>query len=518
MTLDPTRSNSSAMTEPTTDPPGDLIAGPPADPARRVSDGVRDGVSDAERVLHEAAVLMAAAGLERPILLVQQPAAVLPTTFRVDVAAAAAVGALTAAVAQLAGRRQATRPKTATVNGRAAQISFRSERYLQIDGVAPADPWVALSGDYRSLDGWIRVHANFAHHAAAAARAMGLAPEAGQAVERKALAAALAARPSREAEAAILAAGGAAAAMRSWEEWVAHPHGAMERNGLPVRVEALETTSPARSWSTAAPSTPPTPPRGLEGLRVLDLTRIIAGPVCARVLSGHGADVLAVTGQHLPQIDSLVIDTGFGKRSCFLDLRDPADRVSFEALVAGADAVVESYRPGALAALGYSPQRLAELSPGLVIVDVRAYGSGGPWASRRGFDSLVQMVSGIAHAGQLAAAHDRPVPLPCQALDHATGWLAAVGLVGAWCRQRQQGGSWRVEVSLSATAAWFIGLGRVADLEVTDPGLAEVADLRLETPSGFGLIGHVGLPGTIEGATVGWDSPPPALGSSPPRW
>ncbi|MEZ5264133.1 MAG: CoA transferase [Acidimicrobiales bacterium] len=252
---------------------------------------------------------------------------------------------------------------------------------------------------------------------------------------------------------------------------------------------------------------------------MLDLTRVIAGPVAGRVLAAHGADVLAVSAAHLPQVDLLVIDTGFGKRSTLLDLRRAPDRAVFDSLLAGADALVESYRPGALAALGYGPAELAERAPGLVVVDVRVYGRRGPWALRRGFDSVVQLASGIAATGAAATGVDRPVPLPCQALDHATGWLAALAVVAGLLRQRAEGGSWRADVALSTTAAWLQGLGTdPAGLAVADPTAADVADLLVETDSAHGRLRHVAMPGRLGAIPTGWSSPPPLLGADEPRW
>jgi crotonobetainyl-CoA:carnitine CoA-transferase CaiB-like acyl-CoA transferase len=461
-----------------------------------------------------AADLLRLAGVPAPpgpVPVVERPEPYLPTVFRIDLAAGGSVGALTAAVATVAEQRSGRRPAVA-VDGRAAQVSFRSERYLRLDGQAASDGWAALSGDYRCVDGYVRVHANFAHHAVAAVRALG-GPWAGP--DRDALTRVIAERPALEVESAIIDAGGAAGAWRAPQQWAGHPQGRADAAGPVLRAERIEggtvQAAPPRPWP--APAAEP-----LGGVRVLDLTRVIAGPVAGRVLAAHGADVLAVTAAHLPQIAPLVIDTGFGKRSTHLDLRAAPDRQRFEQLVAGADAIVESYRPGSLAALGYGPGELAALSPGIVVADVRAYGSTGPWAGRRGFDSLVQLVSGIAWDGAVASGADHPVALPCQALDHATGWLTALGVVGALVRQRAEGGSWRVEVSLSGTARWLMDLGRIDALAVPDPDAAAVADLLQDTPSAHGLVRHVAAPGTLDGRAPAWRHPPPLLGSSPPHW
>jgi hypothetical protein len=176
---------------------------------------------------------------------------------------------------------------------------------------------------------------------------------------------------------------------------------------------------------------------------VLDLTRIIAGPVCGRALAAHGAEVLRVTAGHLPSVAPLVIDTGRGKRSAEIDLRDPAGAATLRALIAEADVFVQGYRPGALAKLGFAPEAAAALRPGLVAVSLSAYGHAGPWAERRGFDSLVQTATGLNALEAEAAGQDRPKPLPCQALDHASGYLMAFGAMAApWPRPAAGSRAW----------------------------------------------------------------------------
>ncbi len=155
---------------------------------------------------------------------------------------------------------------------------------------------------------------------------------------------------------------------------------------------------------------------------MLDLTRVIAGPVCGRTLAAHGADVLLVTAAHLPQMGTLVIDNGRGKLSGFVDLRDAAGRETLAALTRDADIFVQGFRPGAIGGHGFTPEQAARLRPGIVYVSLSAYGHAGPWANRRGFDSLVQNANGINHAEAEAAGAAQPKPLPCQAIDHASGY------------------------------------------------------------------------------------------------
>jgi crotonobetainyl-CoA:carnitine CoA-transferase CaiB-like acyl-CoA transferase len=245
---------------------------------------------------------------------------------------------------------------------------------------------------------------------------------------------------------------------------------------------------------------------------VLDLTRVIAGPVCGRTLAAHGADVLRVGAAHLPSIPALVIDTGFGKRSTHLDLRTASGGEVLAALVDDADVFVQGYRPGSLASLGFGPEQLAERRPGIVVVSLSAWGRVGPWAGRRGFDSLVQTASGIVDAGAKAFGVDRPAPLPAQALDHASGYLMAFGAAVALDRRVTIGGSWHVQVSLARTGRWITDLGQVDATALPDPGHDDVADLLDTMPSSFGRLTFVR---PVAGR---WDRPPVPLGTDDPAW
>jgi hypothetical protein len=248
--------------------------------------------------------------------------------------------------------------------------------------------------------------------------------------------------------------------------------------------------------------------RPLTGVRVLDLTRVIAGPVCGRVLTSLGADVLCVRAPHLPTVPLLDIDTGFGKRLRLLDLREADERAAFVDLVRSVDVVVQSYRPGALERLGLGADDLAAMRPGLVHVSISAYGTTGPWAGRRGFDSLVQLATGLAHEGMLAARADRPVPLPAQVLDHATGWLAAAGVITALTRRAREGGSWRVSLSLARASQYLDEIGRTDPPTRVGSELA-VGEFLAEMRSPAGMLRYVRPPGTIGGRRPAWDAPGP---------
>lgn len=448
--------------------------------------------------------LGAEVGIALPDVTVTDDGSRLPSIYPVEVAAAVSVGAATAAAAALGGVK-------AEVDVREALAAFLDERYFQIDG-EEGDLWAALSGDYRTGDGWVRLHCNFVHHRDAALRALRLPEGAG----RAAIEAVCASRTSLDVEERVTAEGGCAAALRTPEEWRAHPQAAVVAR-MPLvgleRVGADEGVRRAAEGSRHEGSRSPGrrgaegSVRPLEGVRVLDLTRVIAGPVATRTLAAYGADVLRVGAAHLPEVPGLVVSTAFGKRSCHLDLRSREGASAFAQLVRGADVVVQGYRPGALARLGFGVEELVALRPGLVVVELSAYGTRGLWGGRRGFDSLVQMVTGLAYG-------DPPRPLPAQVLDHATGYLAAFGALAGLLRGRGGGGAWRVEVCLARTAQWLEELGDEASASA---GFG-VEGLLGEMSSGFGRLTYVLPPGRLGGVRPWWERPPPREGEHPAAW
>jgi crotonobetainyl-CoA:carnitine CoA-transferase CaiB-like acyl-CoA transferase len=262
------------------------------------------------------------------------------------------------------------------------------------------------------------------------------------------------------------------------------------------------------------------PARPLAGVRVLDLTRVIAGPVCGRALAAHGAEVMRITAPHLPGFAELDIDTGRGKLSAALDLRAAEERDRLTGLLRSAHIFVQGYRPGGLAQLGFSPEACAEARPGIIAVTLSAYGHEGPWARRRGFDSLVQNASGLNVAEAEAAGVPAPRELPAQALDHASGYLMAFGALMALARKAQEGGSWHVRVSLAQTGHWLAQLGRLADgVAHPDSAFAEISDLlaTTDTPS-FGRLTFVRHAAQLSETPAHWLRPPVPLGSHAPVW
>jgi hypothetical protein len=298
--------------------------------------------------------------------------------------------------------------------------------------------------------------------------------------------------------------------MRSYDEWSALPH-ARALAELPLfSIEKIGDAAP-KPW--------PGGDRPLAGLRVLDLSRVIAGPVAGRTLAAHGADVMLISGPDLPSIPWLAIDTGRGKLATSLELKSAQGRDVLRELLAQADIFSQGYRPRSIAALGFSPEDAAGISPGIVYVSLSAYGHVGPWAQRRGFDSLVQTATGFNHAEGQAAGIDGPKELPAQALDHASGYLMAFGAMMARTRQSREGGSWHVRVSLAQTGRWLWNLGRIADgLASSEFGGDTVERFMEDLLSGSGQLHSVKHSAVLSKTPAFWDRPAMPLGSHAAQW
>ncbi len=449
--------------------------------------------------------LLQAAGLPPLPVALEGAEPALPSSFRIGTAAQASIAASAAAAAEL-HRRRGGGAQQVSVAMRDAAIEFRGERYVTCDGKPMPDPWDAIAGVYRCGDGrYVRLHTNFPHHRRGVVKLLGCDDN------RDAVATALASWDAIAFETAAAEAGLCVTAMRTFAEWDAHPHGAAIAGQPPLWIERIGDAAPK--------PLPPAADRPLAGLRMLEMTRVIAGPVCGRTLAAHGADVLHITSPHLPNIEPLLMDTGRGKRNAALDLRDAAQREVLRGLLRGADVFLQSYRPGGLASLGFSPQEVAALNPGIVCVTLSAFGHLGPWANRRGFDSLTQTASGMNAAEAEAAGVEGPKVLPCQALDHASGYLLALGAMAALMRRAEEGGSWLVRVSLAATGRWIRDLGRLPDgFSAPDPKAADVQDLLEDSDSGFGRLRAVRHAARLAATPAGWTQPAMPLGSSSPAW
>jgi crotonobetainyl-CoA:carnitine CoA-transferase CaiB-like acyl-CoA transferase len=428
---------------------------------------------------------------------------VLPSSFAVGTAAQATIGAAALAAAEI-WRMRGGRRQDVSVDMRNAAIEFRSERYLRVDGKVPDEYHDDIAGLYRCGDGrWVRLHTNLPHHCSGLLRLLGVLHDKA-AVQR-----ALDGWKAEALETAAAEAGLVVTACRTFAEWDRHPQGEAVAKLPPFSIERIGD-APPRPFAAAA--------RPLDGVKVLDLTRIIAGPVCGRTLAAHGADVMLITASHLASMLPLVVDTGRGKLSASIDLRDASGRDTLAALLRDADVFVQGYRPGAIAGHGFSPQAAARLQPGIVYASLCAYGHEGPWASRRGFDSLVQTASGLNAAEAEAFGSSEPRALPAQELDHATGYLLAFAVMAALKRRAEEGGSWHVRGSLAQTCYWFRRLGRIDGMTCRDPGFADVRDCMEEIPSGFGRLTTVRHAAAMAQTPPHWARPSVPLGTDAPQW
>jgi crotonobetainyl-CoA:carnitine CoA-transferase CaiB-like acyl-CoA transferase len=428
----------------------------------------------------------------------------LPSSFRVAAAAQAVIAATGLAAAEIWKLRSGQSQQIA-VDMRHAVVECRSERYLRVDGKPPPPAWDVIAGVYKTRDQrFVRLHTNFPHHRAAVCQVLNCNPE------REDVQAALMRWDGEAFETAAYAAGGVVAMMRSYEEWFDLPQA--------KTIAALPTIS-IEKIGEAAPKPWPVGDRPLAGVRVLDLSRVIAGPVAGRALAVHGADVLLISGPDLPAIPWLTIDTGRGKLTSFVELKSEQGQQVLRDLLAQADIFSQGYRPRALTSLGFSPEDAARINPGIVYVSLSAYGHGGPWSERRGFDSLVQTATGFNHAEGQAVGIEGPKELPAQMLDHATGYLMAFGAMMAKARQSREGGSWHVRVSLMQTGRWLWNLGRLADgLKTEELKGAAVLPFMEEAPSGFGSLRSVSHCAVLSRTPAFWARPAMQLGSHPPQW
>ncbi|MDZ5648069.1 CoA transferase [Nitrospirillum sp. BR 11828] len=370
--------------------------------------------------------------------------------------------------------------------------------------------WDAVAGDYLAADGWIRLHTNAPHHRAAALAVLSVP------AERAAVARAVAAWSATALETAVVAAGGCAAAMRDAAAWAAHPQGrAVAAAPLLSLDEAGQGASQGAAEGRARWR--PDPARPLAGVKVLDLTRVLAGPTATRFLAGCGAQVLRIDPPDWEE-PALAPDMTLGKRCARLNLRDAGDLATFRRLLAQADVLVHGYRPDALAGLGLDADSRRALNPGLVDICLDAYGWTGPWAGRRGFDSLVQMSCGIADAGMRLLGRDRPTPLPVQALDHATGYILAAMALRGLAHRRDTGRGVVGRTSLAATARLLMEGGA---------GRGDAPPLAPETDADFnpvpertvwGPARRLRPPVAVAGTPLAWDLPASPLGSAAADW
>lgn len=433
------------------------------------------------------------------------PATVLPAAFDVTGFAVATTAPALLAAAQLLGTRRAEVARPVTLSTRSAAAAFLAERLFTPLGWDLPPTWDPIAGDYRTQDGWIRLHTNYPHHRAVVHRVLG-------AETREDVTRAVASWEGTALEDAIVSAGGCAAVMHTRAQWLGSAAGRSTRDEPLARTDVGTPTGSAPRWVARSP----VPVRPFDGVRVLDLTRVLAGPMCTRFLAAYGADVLRIDPVGVDEVAALVPETTAGKHSTRLDLTGSADRTIFADLVRTADVLVSGYRPGALAALGYDASTLHSLNPELITASLDAYGWTGPWRERRGFDSLVQMSVGIASAGASADGTGAPRPLPAQALDHGTGAVLAAAIGRALLRQLRHGAPTSVRCSLVGTATALLDHPSPSGRTAEDPQWSD-ADL-VTTRTAWGPVRHVPLPGEIAGTPPHWTVDAGPIGRHAPVW
>ena len=455
----------------------------------------------------------------------------LPSVFEVSALASATVGLATLAVAELHATRTGKAMRAVHVDRAHADAAFLCERHLRGLGWQLPEVWDPLAGDYLTRDGFIRLHTNYSYHRDAALRVLGLA---GASATREQVAALVERWEGEQLEAAVVAAGGCAAMLRSPAEWRAHPQGqalagapvfeltdassglARGRPGTPRRSSAAGRSAYEQDMAAESGDGSSAVGKPLSGVRVLDLTRVIAGPIGTRFLAAYGADVLRVDPPGFEEVGALLCEVTAGKRRCALQLREPADRGRFLELVRDADVIVHGYRGDALERLGLGNDVLRQHNPHAVVVSHNAYGWTGPWAARRGFDSLVQMSCGIAWRGREVTGKAQPVPLPAQALDHGTGYLIAAAATRGLTRRAQTGQASVTRLSLARTAQLLMEQGDLG--AITGVAQQPSAAWLEEADTMLGRVQRLRCPGSLEGIEPQWTIPAGALGSDPPSF
>jgi len=401
---------------------------------------------------------------------------VFPSSFAVGTAAQVSMAAAASMAARL-GQLRGLSEQTVSVDMLDAAIECTGR--FKVDG-KETPRFAELSGLYPCTDGWIRIHANFDHHRDAALITLGL--PSGPNAER---------------------------AVRTIDEWDALPQAKVLAE-LPLVEITKVADAPCRVPPSLKGQAQP-----LSGIRLLDLTRILAGPVCGRTLAAYGADVMLINSPELPNIESIV-ETSRGKLSVHLNLNNTADKNTLLNLVKDTHVFMQGYRPGALAAHDLTPEALAEINPGIIYTSLSAYGSSGPWSNRRGYDSLVQSACGFNLAEASAKGEDTPQALPMQILDYAGGFLMAFGTQAALHRQWTEGGSWHVQVSLARAAYWLRSMGQNIDwLDCASP---DTGPSLQSYDSDFGLLEALPHPPRFSHATVKWNRPSVAPGTDAPSW
>jgi crotonobetainyl-CoA:carnitine CoA-transferase CaiB-like acyl-CoA transferase len=428
---------------------------------------------------------------------------VLPIRYKVAAAAQAAIAASGLAAAQIHQLRTGERQEL-EIDAGAAVASMRSYRYFRIDGETPPDNADPLTGFYRTAERrWLYLHCNFFNLKARNLAVLRCVDD------RAAVAQAVLQRGGESLEEEIVAGGGCGAFVRSEDEWMQLPPRACVAREPLVDIQRIGD----------APAMPlPSAERPLAGVRSIDMTRVLAGPTASKVLASHGAQVLRIDREDLADSGYFDYDTGLGKRAAFLDLRRESDRATMDSLLDTCDVFVQAYRPGALAARGLSAEQLAARRPGIVTVNLSAWGFSGPWQMRRGYDTVVQAANGLAWS----AGDDQPTFLPVAAQDYLAGYLMAFGAMVALGRRATQGGSWRVNVSLAGVGEWLRSHGAIEPRRYAKAAPEVDADLLQRiverSPSAVGELSHLKAMPAMSRTPPHWSLSPSPRGHHPAAW
>ncbi|KAK3637683.1 hypothetical protein LTR56_013515 [Elasticomyces elasticus] len=435
------------------------------------------------------------------------------SSFKIDHIAQAAIGLSALSAALVDTVRNESSLRAVEVHSGHASVEYRSNSLYTLNGERPRAELDPIGGLHETSDGYVRVHDALPNHRNGMLKLLNLSHDA----SRNKVAEAIGEWPKLELERAAYEVKLAVYALRTFAEWDALPQAKALPdcpNSLLRLCEGGSSGLPAHMLQNSD--------RCLRGLRVLELSRVIAAPVAGRTLAAHGADVLWVTPPNLPSLPALDVDTSRGKRTVKLDLNQRMDHAKLVELIQNCDVFLQSYRPGALVDKGFGPDDLVAINPNIIYANLSAFGTTGPWADRRGFDSLVQTCSGMnvseaTYFGNFEGEVARP--LPCQALDHTSGYFLATGIAAAMYKRATEGGAWQVDVSLAGTMKYLRSLGQVVPLPGIGPANESVPDCYFEKREcGFGMLRAVRHAASIEGAEPGWDYMPKPLGSDEPQW
>lgn len=436
-----------------------------------------------------------------------------PSSFKVDHLAQSsiAISALTASL--FWSVRHKTSVPIVTVPMQHACVEFKSERLYILNGKAAPSSWGTIGGLHKTVDGYVRMHDSFPNHRKSALRILGLPLDA----TREDVARKMLDWKAVNLESEAFKSGCVVAALRSFEEWDVLPQ-AKAVADFPVLLNKIASSKP---YVPALPSAADN--KCLRGIRVVEMSRVIAAPVAGKTLAAHGADVIWVTSPTLPDLPELDVDVSRGKRTVQLDIKEPKDKTKLLELLRTADVIIQGYRPGSLAAQGLSAVELTNANPNLIVASLNAYGPDGPWSQNRGFDSLVQTCSGINVADtQRYGGNEGVRVLPCQALDHGAGYLLATGIMAALNKRATDGGSFEVKVSLAGVMRYLRSLGQYEGQSGFDrvnfDTFNDVEEFLETRSTGMGDLRAVRHAASIEGIQVGWDVMPQPLGSHDPIW